>query len=127
MGRRVPGGLLGFVAYQGGRAVGVVEFLPAPLVPYPLPEKDPRVAWITCLYGREDGPDFRGHLLEHLLRYLQGSDFRTLQVVAGRCLPYPNGPEPVFRQHGFETAGELDRVVLREGEDTLVLLRRDLG
>lgn len=124
--RQVPGGILGFVAYQDRQAVGAVEFLPAPLVPYPLPEKEPGTAFITCTYSTEEGPDYRGQVLERLIRHLEGADYRELQVIAGQRTPYPNGPEAFFRRHGFERVDEVDRVTLQEGEEVLVLLRRRL-
>jgi len=126
IGRQVPNGILGFVAYREGRAVGVVEFLPTPLVPYPLPHKAPDVAFITCIYSTEDGPDYRGQVLARLVEHLQATGCRELQVVAGRWTPYPNGPTSFFRQHGFELMNEVDRVTLREGEEVLVLLRRKI-
>lgn len=123
---QVPDGILGFAAYHKGQAVGVVEFLPAPLVPYPLADRASDVAFITWLYSTEDGPDYRGQVLERLVRHLRGTGYRGLQVVAGQRTPYPNGPEAFFRQHGFEMVSGVDQVALREGEETLVLLRRAL-
>ena len=122
--RQVPDGILGFVAYQDGEAVGVVEFLPASLVPYPLPDKAPDVAFITCIYSTEDGPDYRGQVLERLVEYLQVAGYRELQVAAGQWTPYPNGPAAFFREHGFRPGGEVDRATLREGEEVVVLWRR---
>jgi len=126
MAQRVPDGILGFVAYHDDQAAGVVEFLPAPLVPYPLPEKTPDIAFITCIYSTENGADYRGHVLERLVKHLQATHYRQLQVVAGQRTPYPNGPEAFFKQHRFELVGELDRVMLREGEESLILLKRVL-
>lgn len=60
------------------------------------------------------------------MRHLRGTGCRGLQVAAGQRTPYPNGPEAFFRQHGFEMVSEVDQVALREGEETLVLLRRAL-
>lgn len=125
-------GILGFVAYQGGRAVGVVEFLPSTMVSYPLPEKDAGIAFITCIYsnsidsGSEQGEesDYRGQVLEHLLNYLGGQGIRKVQVIAGRRTPYPNGPVPFFLSHGFRELSELDKVILTEGQEELVLMEK---
>lgn len=62
MAHQVPDGILGFAAYHKGQAVGVVEFLPAPLVPYPLADRASDVAFITCLYSTQHGPDYRGQV-----------------------------------------------------------------
>jgi len=124
--RKVSDGVLGFVAYQGSEAVGVVEFLPAPLIPYPLPDRKPDVAFITCIYSTEDRADSRGQLLEWLAGYLQSTGYRELQVIAGQHTAYPNGPQTFFLQYSFQPVSELDRIALREGEEVLVLLRRKL-
>jgi len=126
MAQQVPDGILGFITYHKNQAVGVVEFLPSSLVPYPLPDKAPDIAFITCLYSTEDGPDYRGQVLEQLARHLQATGYHELQVVAGQQTPYPNGPEAFFRQHSFEPLDEVDRVTLQEGKERLVLLRRVL-
>jgi hypothetical protein len=120
---KVPEGILGFIAYDKGEAAGAVEFLPSPLVPYPLPEKSNEIAFITCIYSFEEGADYRGQVLKHLLNHLQDSSYRELQVVAGQRSPYPNGPEPFFRKYGFEPVAELDRVILREGEERVILMK----
>ena len=125
-------GVLGFIAYQGRKAVGVVECLPSTGVPYPLPQKDARIAFITCIYSRSIGsgaergeePDYRGQVLEHLLVYLEGQGARKVQVIAGRRTPYPNGPVPFFLSYGFVELSELDRVVLTEGQEELVLMEK---
>ena len=124
--RQVPEGFLGFAAYQGGEIVGAVEVLPTTLVPYPLPGKASEIAFITCLYSQEDGLDYRGQLLEFLMGRLPEKGYRELQVVAGRRLPYPNGPEDFFIRFGFEQLDKIDQIVVSEGEDTLVLLRKAL-
>lgn len=132
---QVPEGILGFISYEGGRAVGVVEYLPSPLVPYPLPEKDPTIAFITCIYSpsnglgtdQGEGPDYRGQVLDRLLEDLPGQGYKKLQVIAGRRTPYPNGPVPFFLERGFRELGELDRVILKIGEEEIVLMELDLA
>ncbi|MBU2611081.1 MAG: hypothetical protein KJ606_09090 [Chloroflexi bacterium] len=131
----VQEGLLGFIAYDGGKAVGVVEFLPATVIPYPLPKKDSTIAFITCIYSPSDGfgtdqggeADYRGQVLDHLLDYLPRQGYKKVQVIAGRRTPYPNGPVPFFLSHGFNELSELDKVVLTVGEDELVLMEKDIA
>lgn len=118
--------IVGFIAYQEEETVGAVEFLPSPLVPYPLPEKDPHLAFITCIYSLEGGPDYRGQILDVLIGYLSNKGFRRLQTISGRRSPYPNGPSSFFQSHGFRELGEVDSVVLREGEEELVLMEKEL-
>ncbi len=113
--------------------MGVVEFLPATVIPYPLPKKEPAIAFITCIYSLSDGfdqgegPDYRGQVLDHLLGYLSKQAYRKVQVIAGRRTPYPNGPVPFFLSHGFKELTELDRVVLTVGREELVLMENDIG
>lgn len=123
----VQEGILGFVAYNGRKAVGVVEFLPATVIPYPLPKKESTIAFITCIYSLQGrGPDYRGQILDHLLGYLPKQGYKKVQVVAGRRTPYPNGPVLFFLSHGFKESAELDKVVLTVGEEELVLMEKDI-
>lgn len=117
--------LLGFIAFQGDEAKGVVEYLPSNLVPYPLPKKDPSIAFITCIYPTEPDVDYKSPVLERLLDHLREEGYRELQVIAGRRTPYPNGPVPFFQRHGFVELGELDRVRLGLGEEQLILMRKE--
>ena len=123
---QVPQRLLGFAAYQAGKIVGAVEILPATLVPYPLLLKKSEIAFITCLYSQENGMDYRGQLLKFLMEHLPEKGYRELQVIAGQRLPYPNGPANLFERYGFEQMAELDRIVVSEGEDNLILLKKTL-
>lgn len=132
---KVQQGTLGFIAYQGAQAVGVVEYLPATAIPYPLPNKESTIAFITCIYSPSDGfgtdqgggPDYRGQVLHHLLGYLPALGYEKVQVIAGRRTPYPNGPTSFFLSHGFKELSELDKVILKVGEDELVLMERGIG
>jgi len=96
-------------------------------LPYPLPVKAPEIAFITCLYSLEDSLDYRGQVLEQLMQYLPGAGYKELQVISGQLLPYPNGPVDFFARYGFEPMEELDRIVVSEGEDALILLNRSLS
>jgi hypothetical protein len=125
--KHLPGEKLGFCAWHGGRVVGAVECLPSELIPYPLPRKESEIAFITCLYSLEEGPDYRQQVLERLLEYLAGTTYREVQVIVGQHTPYPNGPEAFFRPYGFIRMVELGKIALREGEDEVFLLRRDLA
>lgn len=123
---KVQEGVLGFITYEVEKAVGVVEFLPAPLVPYPLPKKESTIAFITCIYSLKDGLDYRGQVLDHLIDYLPNQGYKKLQVITGRQAPYPNGPTSFFLSHSFRVLDEVDSIVLKEGEEELVLMEKEL-
>lgn len=131
----IRGTTLGFVAYNGRKAVGAVEFLPATVIPYPLPMKESAIAFITCLYSPHDsfgtdqgeGPDYRGQVLDRLLDYLPGQGYKKVQVIAGRRTPYPNGPVQFFLSHGFKELIELDKVILTVGQEELILMEKDIS
>ncbi|MFX0094645.1 MAG: hypothetical protein ACFFBD_23115, partial [Candidatus Hodarchaeota archaeon] len=73
--------ILGFIAYEGKKAIAVVEFLPSPLVPYPLPEKNPKIAFITCIYSIENADlDYREQVLNCLIVYLSNQGYEKIQV-----------------------------------------------
>jgi hypothetical protein len=124
--KRLPGGNLGYCAWQAGRLVGAVEYLPSELIPYPIPRKEPKIAFITCLYSLEDGPDYREQVLERLLEYLAGTGYREVQVIAGKQTPYPNGPEAFFNPYGFKRMVGLGKVALKQGQDEIFLLSAKL-
>ncbi|OAA21246.1 GNAT family N-acetyltransferase [Kosmotoga sp. DU53] len=118
---------LGFIAYKDEKVVGAVEFLPAPLVPYPLPEKDPAIAFITCIYPyNKDGFDYRDQLLKHLIDYLRNRGYKKLHVIAGRQTPNPNGPTSFFLSHGFKILDKVDSIILKVGKEELVLMEKVL-
>jgi len=118
--------LFGFIAYKDGEAKGAVEYLPSHLVPYPLPQKDPSIAFITCIYPTEPASDYKSPVLEKLLDHLRVEGYRRLQVIAGRRTPFPNGPTAFFREHGFIELEELDRIGLTEGKEELILMEKEL-
>jgi hypothetical protein len=126
-----PGEALGLVAYEGGQAVGAVEYLPASRIPYPVRGKEPDKAFLTCLYSTPhsattDGFDCRGYLLEELVRYLEGR-YQAVQVIAGRRTAYPNGPSGLFAAYGFRELEPLDEVDWVTGHDEWVLMERTIG
>ncbi|MCL0059711.1 hypothetical protein M1O57_03085 [Dehalococcoidia bacterium] len=119
--------LLGFIGFRGKEAKGVVEYLPSNLVPYPLPCKNPSIAFITCIYPTEPDIDCKSQVLERLVDYLRGENYKELQVVAGERTPYPNGPVVFFKRHGFVELEEIDLVGLGEaGEEKLILMHKRL-
>jgi hypothetical protein len=132
---KARGGILGFAAYKGRRAVGIVEFLPITVIPYPLPKKESTIYFITCIYSLSDNlgtdqgekPDYRGQVLNHLLGYLRTQGCTKVQVIAGCRTPFPNGPIQFFLSHGFKELIELDKVVLAEGREELVLMEKEIG
>ncbi|MFX1251872.1 MAG: hypothetical protein ACFFCZ_09710 [Promethearchaeota archaeon] len=118
---------LGFTAYEGKQLVGVVEFLPASVVPYPLPDKSPTIAFITCVYSIEESKlDYRGQVLEHLIEYLKAQDYKKVQVIAGRRTAYPNGPVSLFFRNGFKEVTEIDSIILKTRKEELVLMEKGL-
>lgn len=123
---KVQKGILGFIAYKDNKTVAVAEFLPSALIPYPIPVKQPTIAFITCIYSLEDEHDYREQVLDHLIKYLPQLNFAKLQVIAGRRSAYPNGPVSFFSSSGFKELCKLDKVVLREGEEDLILMERKL-
>lgn len=122
----LPQGSLGYVAYQREQPVGVVEFLPANLVPYPLPEKRASYALITCIYGLARGPDYRAALLERLFIHLAEHGYARVQAIAGRRSAYPNGPLSFFLANGFSELFVVDRVLLNEGWEELILVEKPI-
>jgi hypothetical protein len=117
---------LGFIAFEEEKARGAVEYLPSKLVPYPLPRKSRSIAFITCIYPTEPDFDYKSDLLHKLLFHLKEQDYRQVQVVAGENIPFPNGPASFFEKHGFVQLKKLDRINLIEGEETLILMKKDL-
>ncbi len=127
---------LGFVAYRDGQPVGAAEFLPASLIPYPLPigcltDGPVGAAFLTCVYSSPDAPaarglDYRGPALEALTRYLGGRGYRRLLVVAGRRSVYPNGPAAFFLARSFAEVASLGPIELPAGRDEMVLLQRPI-
>ncbi|MCL0094170.1 hypothetical protein M1O53_04235, partial [Dehalococcoidia bacterium] len=68
-----------------------------------------------------------GQVLDHLIvNYLPNQGYEKLQVIAGRRTPFPNGPTSFFLSHSFKVSGEVDSIVLEEGEEELVLMEREL-
>ncbi len=119
--------VVGLISYDGDEPVAAVEFVPSTLVPYPLPEKQPTTAFITCVYSREgDALDYRGQVLEHLISLLPTMGYEKVQVMSGRRTPYPNGPGPLFVLHGFEEVAEVGDAILSLGREEIVLMGRDL-
>ena len=124
--KKTRGKILGFIAFEDNQPKCTVEFLPAHLVPYPLPEKEDTCAFITCLYPSDGSSDYRPHLLEHLTEVLPTLGYRKLQVIAGRRTPYPNGPALFFLLHGFTRRAQVDTITLREGLEDLILMEKAL-
>jgi hypothetical protein len=117
---------LGYLAYDGEFPVGGVEYLRANQIPFPVPGKQATTAFITCLYSTEGADDYRGHLLEHALEQLACEGYPRVQVISGRRQAYPNGPSALFQAQGLMEVAELDRIILKDGEDALILMERAL-
>ncbi|MHA1637665.1 MAG: hypothetical protein ACTSUB_06575, partial [Candidatus Thorarchaeota archaeon] len=116
----------------GGENVGVIEILPANLIPYPIPEHNETTAFITCVYSEKhvgnpnyEG-DYRQHMIEHAIENLPTEGFERIQVIAGSSTAYPNGPVRIFTDRGFKEMDILQRIELSDGPEDFILLEYDL-
>lgn len=98
---------LGYLHTMNGRCVGGAEFLPSRLVPYPIPEKGPRDAFLTCVYMSDEEHDYKTHPTERLLEDLRNLGFETVSVAASKDVVFPNGPAAWFERLGFRDNGML--------------------
>lgn len=98
---------LGYIHSVDGMCVGGAEFLPSTIVPYPIPDKTERNAFLTCSYMSDEKADYKTHPLEALERDLRAWGFRTLSVAASSGVVFPNGPSEWFIKKGFEDKGPL--------------------
>lgn len=98
---------LGHLHMLDGRCVGGVEFLPSAVVPYPMPSKGPREAFLTCVFLSDEEHDYKTHPLERLLSELPGMGFDTVSVAASKNVVFPNGPSSWFEERGFRDEGLL--------------------
>jgi len=113
---------IGLIGYRENEAVCHAEFFPASLSPFPLPDESPQTAVIHCLYNLEEGPDFRTALLRSVVDHLTGRGYRRILAVTGRTSPAPNGPAASYANIGFREVAEVDRLLLKRGWETLVLM-----
>lgn len=98
---------LGYLHTVGGTCVGGAEFLPSKLVPYPIPHKGQRDAFLTCTYVSDESHDYKTHPTERLLSELRTLGFDTVSVAASVDGVFPNGPASWFQRLGFEDRGPL--------------------
>jgi len=115
---------LGYLHLVRGRCVGGAEYLPSRLVPYPVPGKEDKDAFITCAYASDAVRDYRRHPLERLLEDLTGSGFESVSVAASTEGVFPNGPSSWFESLGFADEGFLVREEMHDAE--IHLLRKRL-
>jgi len=119
----------GLVGYASGCVVGFVEVLPETAVPYPIGEKSPDRAFITCLYSPiEFGLefDYRQSLVAELLKVLPQHGYSGVSIVSGVNTPYPNGPETVLKPLGFVRTKLMGKALLRHSREEAWLLRKQL-
>jgi len=109
-------GHLGYMHAHNGACVGGAEFLPSTLVPYPIPDKRPGNAFLTCSYISDETRDYRTHPLERLEEDLKAWGFDTLSVAASKEGVFPNGPISWFERKGFADKGLLIDEELHEAE-----------
>jgi hypothetical protein len=98
---------LGYIHRFDGRCVGGAEFLPSLIVPYPVPDKREKNAFLTCSYMSDEKHDYKTHPLEALERDLAEWGFDTLSVAASSAVVFPNGPSEWFVKKGFVNKGLL--------------------
>lgn len=115
----------GFIAFKGYDACGFVTYMPSCKAPYSLPEREEELALIMCLHARK-GYDCRRTLLTHLVTILYHQGYDRVQVIAGLRRAYPNGPAPLFFEQGFVQKEHLGRILIKSGQDELLLLEKIL-
>ncbi|UCE91955.1 MAG: hypothetical protein JSV90_02085 [Methanobacteriota archaeon] len=109
---------LGYLHLHDGRCVGGAEFLPSQIVPYPIPGKSEKDAFLTCSYASHGEHDYRTHPLKRLIEDLRDTEYDALSVAAAKEGVYPNGPVAWLEGLGFEDRGrlsaeELQRIEIR--------------
>lgn len=114
---------LGYIHLVRGRCVGGAECLPSNLVPYPLPDKSDKNAFITCAYASDALFDYKRHPVEMLLGELANLGFERASVAASKEGVFPNGPASWFEGLGFEDAGLLVREEMHGAEVRLMTRR----
>ena len=98
---------LGYLHMVDGVCAGGAEYLPSKIVPYPIPGKDERSAFLTCAYSSEGKRDYRTYPLKRLTSYLRSRGYESLSIAADTRGVYPNGPAAWFADFGFEDVGHL--------------------
>lgn len=120
--RPEPGCLL-LLAGPLDQPTGFAELIPITSSHISAAEATPDDHLLTCVHSVKTcvGTDFRQALLETI-----ADASGTVWAVAGRSLPYPNGPLPLMLAAGFREVANLGKHVLPDRcVDELVLLRRD--
>ncbi len=107
---------LGYTHAHNGTCVGGAEFLPSTLVPYPIPDKRQRNAFLTCSYLSDERKDYKTHPLERLSQDLKTWGYDTLSVAASRNVVFPNGPMSWFEKKGFVDRATLVTEELHKAE-----------
>lgn len=111
----------GFLNVEGERLLGGAEFMPSELVPYDIP-KDPRTAFLTCIYLSDGKYDVKSPPLRALEQYLSGQ-YREVLVISDERGVFPNGDMDFFTRNGYADRG----VVAHEpGYCTLHLMEKRL-
>ncbi|MDH3364927.1 MAG: hypothetical protein OEM29_02825 [Thermoplasmata archaeon] len=114
---------LGFLHMVDGGCVGGAEYLPSTKVPYPIPNKRDKNAFLTCSFASDDEHDYRTHPLNALVEHLRESGYDTLSVASSDELTFPNGPSKWFLEKGFVGCGILASEQLPRSEIQLLQLR----
>ncbi|MFQ6088798.1 MAG: hypothetical protein ACE5K0_07860 [Candidatus Methanofastidiosia archaeon] len=122
--KKMKSDFLGLIAFENGKVLGALEFLPSLIVPYPLPEKNKKTAFITCIYSLEER-DCRKELILEFEKRIFKKGFKKISVVSGVKKGFPNGPVDFFENCGFKSSKILDEVELAYGKETLVFMEKE--
>lgn len=98
---------LGYLHLDGDKCVGGAEFLPIGEVPYPIADRSPGDAFITCSFLSSPDYDYKSYPLRHLLVFLRERGFDRALVIASRQVVFPNGPMDWFERLGFRDLGQV--------------------
>ena len=98
---------LGFLHFCEEKCAGGAEFLPSGLIPYPIPGKGERTAFLTCLFLSDENKDYKSYPLQALAEHLRGRGFKSLLAIASEDVVFPNGPLWWFLDQDVVDRGEV--------------------
>ena len=90
---------------ENGTLLGGAEYLPAELVPYPIPH-DGDTAFITCVYMSDPAFDYKSAPLNALENHLKGQYAKVI-AISDEAGVFPNGNLEFFIRNGYKDEGIL--------------------
>lgn len=90
---------------ENGTLLGGAEYLPAELVPYPIPH-DGDTAFITCVYMSDPAVDYKSAPLNALENHLKGQYAKVI-AISDEAGVFPNGNLEFFIRNGYKNEGIL--------------------